>query len=366
MAELAEFGVYVHVPFCRSRCDYCSFATWTDRGHLVEAYVDAVVADIGRAVAAGMPRADTVFFGGGTPTLIDPALLVRMLAAVPRSLGAEVTVECNPDDVSESMMRSYVDAGVNRVSIGVQSMVAHVLGSLGREHDADNVARAVGAARAAGIGSVNLDLIYGGHGETIEDWRATLEGAVALAPDHVSAYALTVEAGTPLADDPARHPDDDDQADKYLLADELLSGAGLVNYEISNWSRPGFECRHNLVYWRQGNYAGFGCAAHSHENGRRWWNVRTPDRYIETVARGEVPVAADEMLDAPTRRRERLELSLRTSEGVPADALDTDGLDGLVEVRGDRVVLTRDGRLLANEVSLRLRSRVDEHDRERG
>lgn len=352
--ESTEFGVYVHVPFCRSRCDYCSFATWTDRGHLVEAYVDAVIADIGHAVSAGMPVADTVFFGGGTPTLIAPELLVRMLDAVPRSSGAEVTVECNPDDVTESMMHTYVAAGVNRVSIGVQSMVAHVLGSLGREHDVDNVSRAVDAARAAGIASVNLDLIYGGHGETIDDWRVTLAGAVALAPDHVSAYALTVEAGTPLADDPARHPDDDDQADKYVLADEMLADAGLVNYEISNWSRPGSPCRHNLVYWRQGNYSGFGCAAHSHENGRRWWNVRTPDRYIETVARGETPVAADEILDEPTRRRERLELSLRTADGVPADALDSDGLEGLVVRRGERVVLTRNGRLLANEVSLRL------------
>lgn len=365
-AGSTEFGVYVHVPFCRSRCDYCSFATWTDRGHLVEAYVDAVVADIGRAVSNGMPTADTVFFGGGTPTLIAPELLVRMLDAVPRSVGAEVTVECNPDDVTESMMRTYVAAGVNRVSIGVQSMVAHVLGSLGREHDADNVARAVGAARAAGIGSVNLDLIYGGHRETIDDWRATLEGAVALAPDHVSAYALTVEAGTPLADDPSRHPDDDDQADKYVLADDLLTAAGLVNYEISNWSRPGHECRHNLVYWRQGNYSGFGCAAHSHENGRRWWNVRTPDRYIETVARGVEPVAADEILDEPTRRREKLELSLRTADGVPAGALDTTGLEGLVEVQGRRVVLTRSGRLLANEVSLKLRSIVHVDDREDG
>jgi oxygen-independent coproporphyrinogen-3 oxidase len=354
LTPTTEFGVYVHVPFCRSRCDYCSFATWTDRGHLVDAYVDAVVADIDRAVSNGMPTADTVFFGGGTPTLIDPRHIARILDAVPRSAAAEVTVECNPDDVTDEMMCVYVDAGVNRVSIGVQSMVGHVLTSLGRVHDADNVARAVVSARAAGISSVNLDLIYGGHGESLDDWQATLAGAVSLTPDHVSAYALTVEAGTPLADDPARHPDDDDQADKYLAADEILGAAGLVNYEISNWSRPGFECRHNLVYWRQGNYSGFGCAAHSHENGRRWWNVRTPDRYIETVARGEVPIAADEILDEPTRWRERLELSLRTADGVPTGALDPDGLEGLIEVRGERVVLTRNGRLLANEVSLRL------------
>ena len=348
------FGVYVHIPFCRKRCDYCSFATWTDRGEIVAAYVDAVVADISRAVRDGMPAADTVFFGGGTPTLIDPAHIVRILTAIPLANGVEVTVECNPDDVTLPMMQTYVAGGVNRVSIGVQSMVPSVLAALGREHDPDNVVRAVDAARRAGIGSVNLDLIYGGHRETIADWRASLGGALSLAPDHVSAYALTVEAGTPLADDPARHPDDDDQADKYVLADEMLTGMGLVNYEISNWAKPGHECRHNLVYWRQGNYSGFGCASHSHADGRRWWNVRTPDRYVALIGRGESPVAADEVLDDETRRREALELSLRTAEGVPVGKLDTDALGDLVEMRGTRVVLTRKGRLLANEVSLRL------------
>lgn len=351
------FGVYVHIPFCRKRCDYCSFATWTDRGHIVGEYVAAVVTDIGRAVTAGMPVADTVFLGGGTPTLIEAGHIAAILAAIPRAPDAEVTIECNPDDVTPEKMSAYVGAGVNRVSIGVQSMVPTVLAALGREHDPENVVRAVDAARRAGIGSVNLDLIYGGHGETIADWRASLGGALSLAPDHVSAYALTVEAGTPLADDPARHPDDDDQADKYVLADEMLTGMGLVNYEISNWAKPGHECRHNLVYWDQGDYSGFGCAAHSHANGRRWWNVRTPDRYVDLIARGESPTAADEVLDAGTRSFERLELSLRTNRGVPIGALDADdeALVGLVETKGDRVVLTREGRLLANEISTRLR-----------
>lgn len=350
----SAFGVYVHIPFCRKRCDYCSFATWVDRGHIVEGYVAAVIADIERAVAAGMPAADTVFFGGGTPTLIESAHIGAILAAIPRGSGAEVTIECNPDDVNPDKMSAYVEGGVNRVSIGVQSMVPTVLAALGREHDPENVVRAVDAARRAGIVSVNLDLIYGGHGESIMDWRASLGGALSLSPDHVSAYALTVEAGTLLADDPARHPDDDDQADKYVLADEMLTSMGLANYEISNWAKPGHECRHNLVYWRQGNYRGFGCAAHSHADGRRWWNVRTPDRYIDLVKRGDAPVAADEVLDAPTRHRERLELALRTTEGVPVGHLDVDSLGDLVETRGTRVVLTRKGRLLANEVSLRL------------
>jgi oxygen-independent coproporphyrinogen-3 oxidase len=353
---MAQFGVYVHIPFCRSRCDYCSFATWTDRGHLVESYVDAVVTDILRAVAAGMPAADTVFVGGGTPTLIDPAHIARIIAAIPISPSPEITVECNPDDVTGRLMDTYVRAGVNRVSIGVQSMVPHVLTALGRSHDPANVRAAVSHARSAGIDSVNLDLIYGAAGETADDWRATLEGALLLSPTHVSAYALTVEAGTPLADDPSRHPDDDEQADKYVVADELLTSAGLANYEISNWSLPGHECRHNMVYWDQGNYRGFGCAAHSHESGHRWWNVRTPDRYVELVHAGEPVMAADEHLTPAVREFERLELSLRTVRGVPLGTLDhTDEvLEGLVEVQGDRVVLTRAGRLLANDISTRL------------
>lgn len=353
---MAEFGVYVHIPFCRSRCDYCSFATWTDRGHLVDDYVDAVIADITRAVGDGMPAADTVFVGGGTPTLIDPAHIARIVAAVPLSAAPEITVECNPDDVTGALMATYARAGVNRVSIGVQSMVPHVLAALGRAHDPANVRAAVGHARDAGIERVNLDLIYGAAGESTDDWRTTLDGALDLSPTHVSAYALTVEAGTPLADDPARHPDDDEQADKYVMADELLTSAGLANYEISNWSMPGHECRHNMVYWDQGNYRGFGCAAHSHHDGRRWWNVRTPDRYVDLVRSGGSVTAADEHLEPAVREFERLELSLRTRRGVPLGALDhTDEvLEGLVEVHGDRVVLTRAGRLLANDISTRL------------
>ena len=354
---MSEYGVYVHIPFCRHRCDYCAFATWTDRDHLMEEYVDAVVLDIQRKVAAGMPVADTVFFGGGTPTRLASDLITKIIAAIPLSANAEVTVECNPDDVTPELMRVYAAGGVNRVSIGVQAMVEHVLSSLGRTHDPSNVERAVTAAREAGITSINLDLIYGVHGESLDDWRQTLESAIALRPTHVSAYGLTVEAGTPLAEDPARHPDDDDQADKYVLADDMLVAAGMHNYEISNWALDGHECRHNKVYWSQGNYMGFGCASHSHENGRRFWNVRTPDRYISCIHENISVEAADEQLDDETRAREALELSLRTADGVPVGTLDVESLEGLVSVQGNRVVLTRNGKLLANEVSLRLKPR---------
>jgi putative oxygen-independent coproporphyrinogen III oxidase len=349
------YGVYVHIPFCRSKCDYCAFATWTDRHHLSDAYVDALVTDVGRAEAAGMPVATSIFVGGGTPSMLPASDLARVLRSIPTVAGAEVTVECNPDDVTVDLFRAYVDAGVDRVSIGVQSMASHVLGSLGRRHDRRNVELAVEAVHAAGLRSFNLDLIYGAAGETLDDWRGTVAAVVALEPPHVSAYALTIEAGTPLAQQPDRHPDDDDQADKYEVVDDLLTAAGLENYEISNWARPGHECRHNVLYWRQQDYRGFGCAAHSHESGRRWWNVRTPDRYIDLVASGEPTEAAGETLDDATRRFEGLELQLRMRDGVPLDALDGDELPGLVERRGDRWVLTRPGRLMANEISLRLK-----------
>ncbi|MFM2078396.1 MAG: putative oxygen-independent coproporphyrinogen oxidase [Actinomycetota bacterium] len=302
-----------------------------------------------------MPPVSSVFVGGGTPTLVDPDGLADVLRAIPVVAGAEVTVECNPDDVTLQLMSTYAAAGVNRVSIGVQSMVPHVLASLGRTHVPANVERAVAAVKAAGIATFNLDLIYGGAGETLDDWRTTLVAALALEPAHVSAYALTVEAGTPLFDEPERHPDEDDLADKYELADDLLTAAGRANYEVSNWALPGHECRHNVLYWQQGDYLGIGCAAHSHRAGRRWWNLRTPERYLAAVEAGEPAEAAGETLDDDTRRVEGLQLRLRMRDGVPADALDLDGLEGLVEVQDGTARLTRHGRLLANEVSLRIR-----------
>ncbi|MCU1387387.1 MAG: hemN [Ilumatobacteraceae bacterium] len=353
------FGVYLHVPFCAKRCDYCAFATWTDRHHLIDDYLDALIVDIGRHSRLDhprtMPAADTIFVGGGTPTLVDPSGLARVIEAIPRAADAEVTVECNPDDVTPAMMRTYAAAGVNRVSIGVQSMAPHVLLSLGRTHVPANVERAVDAVRSAGIPTFNLDLIYGGAGERLVDWERTVSGALALQPTHISAYALTIEAGTPLALEPERHPDDDDLADKYEVADAMLTAAGLVNYEVSNWARPGHECRHNLVYWHQGDYQGFGCAAHSHRGGRRFWNVRTPDRYIDLIRRDEPVEAAGEELPAEERRMEGLQLQLRLREGVPREALDGDELPGVVELHDDRWVLTQRGRLMANDVSLRLR-----------
>lgn len=356
---MTAFGVYIHIPFCAKRCDYCAFATWTDRDHLQKAYVSAVVTEIGRAVNQGLPAATSVFFGGGTPSRLPAEELMRILEAIPLVGGAEITVECNPDTVSGTMLAGYRSGGVSRISLGVQSMVADVLAALGRSHDPANVTSSVELVRAAGFSNFNLDLIYGGAGESVQDWAKTLEAAAALDPPHVSAYALTVEAGTPLASDPTRHPDDDDQADKYDLAHDVFKHQGLTNYEISNWARPGHECRHNWLYWQQGDYRGFGCAAHSHDHGRRFWNVRTPERYIALVDDGNDPMQGEERLDGPAMALEAAQLQLRTRAGVDRALVgEKDRLEfleaGLVTEIGNRLVLTVRGRMMANEVAVRL------------
>jgi oxygen-independent coproporphyrinogen-3 oxidase len=362
-----SFGVYVHVPFCTRRCDYCAFATWTDRFHLAGEYVAACRTEAIRATDLGMGPASSVFFGGGTPSLLSPDQLAQVLAAVPRQDGAEVTVECNPDTVDRAKLEGYRQAGVTRLSFGVQSMVPTVLVSLGRTHHAAAVPAAVAAATEAGFADAySVDLIYGAAGESRKDWAETLRRVLSLDPPprHVSAYGLTVEPGTPLANEPARHPDPDDQADKYADADEALAAAGLEWYELSNWARPSNECRHNQLYWAQGAYRGIGCAAHSHAvnpdgTARRWWNVRTPDRYVRLIGEGASPLAASEELDEPARRLERWQLAVRTRTGVPEAVLPgwaTDAVlaDLVVPARGGRLVLTLRGRLLANEVALRL------------
>jgi oxygen-independent coproporphyrinogen-3 oxidase len=358
MEGSVDFGVYVHIPFCRHRCDYCAFATFTDRDEVIPNYMNALATEIARAVESGMPRATSIFVGGGTPTRVPPTALMTALSGVPRTADCEFTIECNPDDVTAEMMRVFADGGVNRLSFGVQSMQDHVLKSLGRTHDPANVVKALAVARGAGIDDINLDIIYGVHGESVDDWRRTVNATLELGPTHVSAYGLTVEAGTPLADDPARHPDDDVQAEMYELVDDLLTAAGMANYEVSNWSRPGHECRHNRVYWSQGDYLGFGSAAHSHRAGRRWWNVRTPDRFIELIDAGKSAESAGESLDDEARRIEGLQLSLRTTSGVPEESFDAEDLQmmgDLLSVENGRARLTRAGRLLANEVALRLK-----------
>ncbi|MDA8295855.1 MAG: radical SAM family heme chaperone HemW [Actinomycetota bacterium] len=363
-------GVYVHVPFCATRCDYCAFATWTDKVHLVDAYVAAVLEEIAAAAEQeDLGPAATVYVGGGTPSLLPPSALCTIIEAIERQDGAEVTVECNPESTTNELMAALADCGVGRISLGVQSTSPRVLASLGRSQHPGSLRRAVSAIADAGIGRYNVDLIYGAADEHDADFAASLRDVFALdpAPSHLSAYALTIEAGTPLARDPHRHPDDDAQARRYILADEAAEAAGLSWYEISNWAVPGHESRHNLDCWRQGDYRGFGCAAHSHRGGRRFWNTVSFERYLAAIREGKTAVAGEERLDASRYAEEALELSLRTRWGVPEGAVSPDDRRLLVEEarllepRDDRLVLTRKGRILANEVAVRLRVPEPEH-----
>lgn len=373
VAHLAPaFGIYVHVPFCLSRCPYCDFNTYVGLEDLAPAYLEAVVREAEMwAERDAPPAAGSVFFGGGTPTLVEPRLLVSTLGgirgALPLAPGAEITVEANPETVDAGLLAVLRDAGVNRVSIGAQSFRGEVLVRLGRAHTAERTRRSVADARAAGFDNISLDLIFGAPGESEEQWRSTLEEAVALEPAHVSCYALTIEPGTAfgaaVASGRMPPPDEDEGAAKYEIALDLLSGAGYEHYEISNWARPGRASRHNLVYWTQGDYAGLGAGAHSHRDGVRSWNRKLPREYLE---RPRAARAGEESLDAATRAEEWLQLRLRLTEGVGraeaerrlgrplGPALEVLCGAGLVEPRADRILLTRRGLLLQQEVCLRL------------
>jgi oxygen-independent coproporphyrinogen-3 oxidase len=347
------------VPFCAHRCDYCAFATYSDRDHLMENYVDAVLQELAWAREDGMTDATSVFFGGGTPSRLEADELLRILHAIPRARDCEVTVECNPEDASLERLVTYRQGGVNRMSFGVQSTQPAVLADLGRRHGTmahEQVSRHVTEAKFA---TWNMDLIVGSRAETLDDVSHTLNDLLGLdnPPPHLSCYALTPEPGTPLGEDPRRHPDEDDTADAYDLVGTVLEENGYEWEEISNWAKPGHECRHNHVYWDQGDYLGFGSAAHSHLSGRRFWNVRTPDRYITMLSNGERPLGGEEVLDEATKEFERDSLSLRTRRGVPLEAFDSlEEIRHLVEVDDGRVTLSPQGRLLANQVIVRLRS----------
>jgi oxygen-independent coproporphyrinogen-3 oxidase len=371
------FGLYVHVPFCAVRCGYCDFNTYTAEelgpasvpGASRATYAAAAVAEVRRirgVLGERDVRVDTVFLGGGTPTLLPPEDLVAVLAAARDELGlapdVEVTTEANPDSVTPEGLARLREGGFTRVSFGMQSQVRHVLAVLDRTHDPERVPRAVEWAREAGL-QVSLDLIYGTPGESVADWETSLRAALDCAPDHVSAYSLIVEDGTALARRVRRGelpmPEEDDLADKYELADQHLRAAGLEWYEVSNWSTgEATRCRHNLLYWTGADWWGVGPGAHSHVGGVRWWNVKHPAAYAERLAAGVSPALAREVLSPEDRRVERVLLELRLRDGLPLDVLDEAGraavpdqvAAGLVGVAGDRLVLTDRGRLLADGV----------------
>ncbi len=331
-------GVYLHVPFCAHRCHYCDFNTYAGLDDQIPRYVAGLHAEIARVAAAGPPGVappgadvepdwpvfSSLFVGGGTPTLLDPADLAGVVRRVrdelPLAPGAEVTVEANPETVTAGGMATLVDAGVDRVSMGAQSFAPHVLRALGRRHDAERPLAAVADARAAGVRRISLDLISGTPGETPEDWAATLRTVLSAGTDHVSAYALTVEPGTEYAARVRRGdalaPDEDVQAEREAVARDVLGAAGLARYEVSNWARRGQESVHNLTYWRGGDWLGIGAGAHGHWRGRRWWGLRAPARWADAALAGTATAGGEELIDAPTRRTERLMMGLRTVEGV--------------------------------------------------
>ncbi|MGB7817587.1 MAG: radical SAM family heme chaperone HemW [Ornithinibacter sp.] len=377
----ARLGIYVHVPYCAVRCGYCDFNTYTltelGPGASTDTFVDGALAELDlarRVLGPEAPAVETVFVGGGTPTLLPASDLVRCLDGIRErfglAAGAEVTTEANPDSVSAADLEALARGGFTRVSIGMQSVVPHVLRTLDRTHDPSRVSAAMAGARAAGL-ATSVDLIYGTPGESLSDWRESLDAAIALEPDHVSAYALVVEEGTALARRVGRGevlmPDGDDEADKYELADEVLSAAGFGWYEVSNWSRNGSgRCRHNEGYWRGDPWWGVGPGAHSHVGGVRWWNVKHPRSYAARLAVGESPAAGRETLTREQRHDEEVLLGVRLREGLAVSRLDAVGhesvaglvaeglVDGRAAVRDRRVVLTLRGRLLADTVVRRL------------
>jgi putative oxygen-independent coproporphyrinogen III oxidase len=366
------FGVYVHVPFCQVRCGYCDFNTYTtdELGGVSRAtYYEQVMAELAlarRVLGEREVPAQTVFFGGGTPTLLPPRHIGAILDDIPLAPGAEVTIEANPETVDKSSLAELRALGVTRASFGMQSAVPHVLRVLDRVHQPQRAVECVAWAREAGFEHVSLDLIYGTPGESDDDWRASLEAAVGAGPDHISAYALVVEEGTKLAARVRRGevplPDDDVLADRYVIADEFLGGAGYRWYEISNWARDeSAQCAHNRIYWTGGDWWGAGPGAHSHVGGTRWWNVRHPAAYAARLAAGRSPAQAREVLTVADTELENIMLGVRLASGYPVAALPASGLDYAKRLMADhlispdsfrdgRVVLTRRGRLLADAV----------------
>ncbi|MGW4461462.1 radical SAM family heme chaperone HemW [Micromonospora sp. NPDC004704] len=371
------FGVYVHVPFCASRCGYCDFNTYTATelgGGGRDGYADSVLAELalaGRVLGEAPPRrVDTVFVGGGTPTLLPADELARILDGIDRTWGlaadAEVTTEANPESVTPESLKTLRAAGYTRISLGMQSAAAGVLALLDRRHTPGRAVQAALEARDAGFDHVNLDLIYGTPGETADDFAASLAAVTEAGVDHVSAYALIVEDGTRLAGRMRRgelpYPSDDVAADRYLAAEAALGAAGFSWYEVSNWARTAdARCRHNLLYWTGGDWWGLGPGAHSHVGGVRWWNVKHPTAYASRLAAGESPGHARELLTGDDQHVEDVMLRLRLDSGLPLAGLDDAGrvgaeralADGLLsrpEYAAGRAVLTLRGRLLADAV----------------
>jgi putative oxygen-independent coproporphyrinogen III oxidase len=375
---MSDLSFYVHIPYCVKRCGYCDFNTYTPaelrEGGTLESvssdYIDAVIREIDLAYKQ-IPNANvpTIFFGGGTPSLLPPNALGRVISEIREkwsmSSDAEITLEANPDSVDAAKLRELRGVGFNRISFGMQSAVPHVLKVLDRTHNPDNISIVVEAARNAGFESISLDLIYGSPGESLDDFRASVESALELHVDHLSAYALIVETGTKLAGQIKRGdlamPNDDLMADMYLLVDELCESAGLTWYELSNWSKPRHEARHNIAYWRNANWWGLGPGAHSHIDGVRWWNMKHPTAYKSALFDGGSPIQESEALTDRQKSDEIIMLSIRMRGGISLSDLsagqrlkvaayqDSGHVDRARWVEGT-LQLTPAGRLIADRI----------------
>ncbi|NBP22324.1 MAG: coproporphyrinogen III oxidase [Actinobacteria bacterium] len=372
-----RLSFYIHIPYCAKRCGYCDFNTYTpselksgDLDSLSDPYIDSALKEIEMAAKeVGSAIVPTIFFGGGTPSLLPAAPLARIIDEIRRRFtlekDIEITIEVNPDSVSKEFLDEIKSAGATRVSMGMQSAVISVLKVLDRTHNPESVGDAVAMARTAGFKHVSVDLIYGSPGETIDDWRRSLEYALALDIDHISAYALIVEKGTKLAAQISRGeltmPPDDQSADKYLLADQLFEAAGFSWYELSNWSKPGGQCRHNIAYWDGSYWWGVGAGAHSYLSGKRWWNVKHPSSYQEKISHGQSPELSHEILTPENLSDEFIMLQIRRREGILHNRLNPSQIhraeeflsSGFLDIESwqdMRLVLSRSGRLIADKI----------------
>ena len=370
---------YIHIPYCVRRCGYCDFNTYTpaelqvseDLTKISNNHIDLLIAeaDLARASVKTSAPIPTIFFGGGTPTLMEPIDLKRVLQHLEDKFGfapdIEITIEANPDTVTKEKLAALREIGINRISFGMQSGVSHVLKVLDRTHNPANVSKATNWAKEVGFKEISVDLIYGAPGESIEDWQTTIWTALELPITHISAYALIVEAGTKLAGQVKRGevviPEDDQTADKYLIADESFSKAGFDWYELSNWSKVGSECRHNIAYWVGANWWGLGPGAHSHVDGVRFRNVKHPAAYQDRLTTGAEPIQEREILTEEQMASERLMLEIRLKSGIAKSSLTAEQLDALESFRiggaldpdmwaAQRVALTQSGRLIADRI----------------
>ena len=365
---------YIHVPYCVSRCGYCDFNTYTpselngDLAQVSNGYIDQLIKEVDIAGTRVSNEISTIFIGGGTPTLLDPIDFKRLLDKLQNKFGfkegIEITIEANPDSVKNEKLEKLISIGINRISFGMQSAVPHVLKVLDRTHDPLNIERSVTAAKSAGFKEISVDLIYGTPGESIEDWKLSIQSALQLPITHVSAYALILETGTRLANQVKRKefeiPDDGETAEKYLIADREFTKHGFSWYELSNWAKPGSECKHNLAYWQGDNWWGLGPGSHSHIDGERFWNIKHPNTYRNALKEGS-PIAGSEVLTAEDIENERVMLEIRLPSGIDKASLKSAQLDQVSQYleggeldksawQNGRIALTANGRLVADRI----------------